>query len=92
MKVQNEFTPTTKPAGTPGPGRGEDQSRLLKTCQDFESIFLTIIWKEMQKSSGVDLGVYGAFAEGAIGQSWARSGGIGLAKVMFKNMSKHLSD
>ncbi|MGI6667379.1 MAG: hypothetical protein ACOX5Q_08025 [Bacillota bacterium] len=65
-------------------------SKLLKTCQDFESVFLTMIWKEMQKSSKVDLGVFGAFAEDAMGRSWAKSGGIGLAKVIYKSMSKHL--
>lgn len=66
--------------------------KLLKTCQDFESVFLTMIWKEMQKSAGVDLGGWGAFAEQAMGENWAKSGGIGLAKVIYSNMSKHLSN
>jgi len=64
--------------------------RLEKTCQDFEAVFLSMIWKQMQKSAGSDLGGWDAFAEQALGQHWARSGGIGLAKVIYKAMSKHL--
>ncbi len=92
MKVQDDFTLNTRKAAPSESGGGKNNAKLLKTCQDFESVFLTMIWKEMQKSSGVDLGVFGAFAEGAMGQSWAKSGGIGLAKVIFNSMSKHLSD
>lgn len=88
MRIQE----TVQAANVSGADRANKEARLLKTCQDFEAVFLSMIWKEMQKSSGTDLGLYGAFAEGAIGQSWARSGGIGLAKVLFKTMSKHLSD
>ncbi len=65
--------------------------RLEKACRDFEAVFLTMLWREMQKSSGTDLGGWDAFAEQAIGQSWAKNGGIGLAKVIYKGMSKHLS-
>ncbi|MGE5579856.1 MAG: hypothetical protein ACM3WU_07425 [Bacillota bacterium] len=64
--------------------------RLEKTCQDFEAVFLSMIWKEMQKSAGTDLGGWDAFAEQALGQHWAKGGGIGLAKVIYKAMAKHL--
>jgi Rod binding domain-containing protein len=92
VKVQDDFALNTRETLPPATSSGKGNAKLLKTCQDFESVFLTMIWKEMQKSSGVDLGVFGAFAEGAMGQSWAKSGGIGLAKVIFNSMSKHLSD
>jgi flagellar protein FlgJ len=69
---------------------GAEDPKLLKACQDFEAVFLTMIWKEMQKSANVDLGGWGAFAEQAMGENWAKSGGIGLAKVMYKSMSKTL--
>lgn len=65
--------------------------RLEKACTDFEAVFLTMLWRAMEKSSGTDLGNWGVFADQAIGQSWAKSGGIGLAKVIYKSMSKHLS-
>lgn len=70
----------------------EDDARLQKVCQDFESIFLSMIWKEMMKSTGQDLGGWDVLAEQAMGEQWARAGGIGLAKVMYRAMSKHLSD
>jgi len=50
-----------------------------------------MLWREMEKSSGTDLGSWGVVADQAMGQSWAKSGGIGLAKVIYKSMSKHLS-
>lgn len=65
-------------------------ARLKKTCQEFEAVFLSMIWKEMQKSAGTDLGGWDTFAEQAIGQYWAKGGGIGLAKVIYRQMEKHL--
>ncbi len=65
-------------------------AKLQKACQDFESVFLSMIWKEMRSSTGTDLGGWDTFAEQAIGQYWAKTGGIGLAKVIYKGMSKHL--
>lgn len=75
---------------TAAPSRPEDL-RLEKACRDFEAVFLTMLWREMEKSSGTDLGSWGVVADQAMGQSWAKSGGIGLAKVIYKSMSKHLS-
>ncbi len=82
--VSHVSGPAQRPAVEP-----TDKS-LEKACQEFEAIFLSMIWREMQKSSGTDLGGWDAFAEQALGQHWARSGGIGLAKVIYKGMSKHL--
>ena len=68
---------------------GAEDPKLLKACQDFEAVFLTMIWKEMQKSANVDLGGWGAFAEQAMGENWAKSGGIGLAEGY---VQKHVED
>lgn len=70
----------------------QESSRLQKACQDFEAVFLTMIWREMLKSTKTDLGGYETFAEQAIGDQWAQSGGIGLAKVICRSMSKYLSN
>lgn len=77
-------------AATAAASTNATDRKLEKTCQDFESVFLSMIWKEMQKSAGTDLGGWDAFAEQALGQYWARSRGIGLAKVIYKAMAKHL--
>jgi len=83
-----ERTSPTEAAGVMSKRQGD--VRLEKACQDFEAVFLTMLWREMQKSSGIRLGGYDAFAEQAIGSKWAKTGGIGLAKVILKSMSKHL--
>jgi len=72
------------------PSQKTKDVRLQRACQDFEGIFLTMLWREMQKSTDTDLGGWDAFAEQAIGRQWAKSGGIGLAKVIYKSVSKHL--
>ncbi len=68
---------------------GKEDRELEKACQEMEAVFLSILWREMQKSTGTDLGGWSTIVEQAIGQSWARSGGIGLAKVIYEEMSKH---
>jgi len=70
--------------------RSED-TRLLKASQDFEAVFLSMIWREMQKSTGTDLGGWDIVAEQAIGKQWAATGGIGLAKVIYRTLSKHIA-
>jgi len=62
--------------------------KLQKACQDFEAVFLSIIWNSMSKASGLDLGGWDVIAQEAIGKKWAYSGGIGLAKVLFRSLSK----
>jgi Rod binding domain-containing protein len=88
MQVQG-----TGPVVSVGSGtvQGTGDVRLEKACRDFEAIFLTMLWREMLKSTETDLGGWDTFAEQAIGQSWAKSGGIGLAKVIYRGMAKHLS-
>lgn len=85
-------TTNTIPSAPKAAAPSKEESRLQKACQDFEAVFLTMIWREMLKSTKTDLGGYETFAEQAIGDQWAKSGGIGLAKVMYGNMSKHLSN
>lgn len=76
-----------RPSG-PGADKGGKQKELLKACQDFEAMFLSLIWKNMAKSTGIDLGGWSILAEEAMGKKWAWSGGIGLAEVLYRSMSK----
>ena len=55
--------------------------RLARSCQDFESVFLTTLWRSMAKNSGMDVGGWDVLLSQAVGKAWAGSGGIGLAKV-----------
>ncbi len=61
----------------------------MKACKDFEAVFLSMLWKEMSKSAGVDLGGWDIIGEQAMGRKWADSGGIGLAKVIYQQVAKY---
>ncbi len=65
--------------------------QLAKACQDFESVFLTTIWRNMAKSTGVKLGPWDVLLSQAMGNAWAQAGGIGLAKVLYDQASKSSS-
>lgn len=75
------------PASALQPIGDKDRERLRKTCRDFEAVFLTMLWREMEKSTNVKLGGWGLIAEQAMGTKWAEAGGIGLAEVMFRQMA-----
>ena len=66
--------------------------RLAESCQDFESVFLTTLWRNMAKNSGVELGGWDVMLCQAMGKAWAQAGGIGLAKVLYKQLSKSSSE
>ena len=66
----------------------EKDLRLAKSCSDFEAVMLTTLWNSMTKTSGLDLGGWDVMMSQAMGKSWASSGGIGLAKVLYKQLSK----
>lgn len=65
--------------------------QLAKSCQDFESVFLTAIWRNMAKSTGMKLGAWDVLLSQAMGKTWAEAGGIGLAKVLYDQLSKSSS-
>jgi Rod binding domain-containing protein len=69
-------------------GSNLQDHRLMKACQEFESVFLSIIWAEMSKSAGLDMAGWDVISSHALSGYWAKSGGIGLAKVIYDNMSK----
>jgi Rod binding domain-containing protein len=66
--------------------------RLAESCQDFESVFLTTLWRNMAKNSGIEFGGWDVMLSQAMGKAWAQAGGIGLAKVLYKQLSKSSSE
>ncbi len=66
--------------------------RLAKSCRDFESVFLTTLWHNMAESSGIEVGGWDVMLSQAMGKAWAQAGGIGLAKVLYKQLSKSSSE
>lgn len=72
-----------------GETRDRSESELLRACQQFEGLFLSILFRAMMKTTGSrDQGAYGTIAEQAFGQKLAEAGGIGLAKVLFDSLAK----
>ncbi len=72
----------------PARDKASEQS-LMKACVDFESVFLSLLWKEMCKSTQMDLGGWDGMAQHAVGAKWAGTGGIGLAKVIYSRLTNH---
>ncbi len=69
----------------------KQDAKIAQACVDFESVFLTTLWRGMAKNAGVDLGSWDVLLSQSMGKVWAQSGGIGLAKVLYDNLSKSSS-
>lgn len=82
MVQQVRSLQTQEPAANP---------RLLKACQDFESVFLSMLWKQMQKSTGTANDGWNDMAQQAVADKWAQAGGIGLAEVIYRNVANYPS-
>ncbi|BDU50228.1 rod-binding protein [Haliovirga abyssi] len=79
----------------------KQEKALKKTTEEFESIFLKMMMDEMDKTVDRKNSMfYGGNAEdvfrGMLNQkradSWSKSGGVGLAKVMYEQLSKGLHE
>lgn len=88
VKSENTIAARIRSASFPAEGKDVDP-KTMKACQDFEAIFLSLLWREMSKSAGVDLGGWDAISQQAMGQKWAQAGGIGLAKVIYEGVAKY---
>ncbi len=89
-QVKSENTIVAQLRSASGSAGGKDvHPRTMKACQDFEAVFLSLLWTEMSKSTGVDLGGWDVLSHQAMGQKWARAGGIGLAKVIYDSVANN---
>ena len=88
VKSENTIVAEIKSASLTADEKSVDP-RTIKACQDFEAVFLSLLWQEMSKSTGVDLGGWDAIGNQAMGQKWAQAGGIGLAKVIYESVAKY---
>ena len=87
---------TPEPAGQ-GPGaKRMDEGKLQKVCEDFESIFISQMLKEMRKSipksglldGGSQQDMYLSLFDEELSKSMAKRGGIGLGKILYQNITK----
>lgn len=79
------------------PGKGLDETKLRKACQDFEAVFIGQIWKQMRSSVPKDGMLHSKEEEGYVSMfdqelsvKMARSGGIGLSDMLYANLSERL--
>lgn len=79
----------------------KDDAALMKTCQEFESLFVNMMFKSMkqatlldeednqfiQKSYGRE--IFEDMRDEEMSKKVAQGGGIGIAKLMYKQLSKY---
>ena len=75
----------------------EAKKQLQKACKDFEAIFIGKMWKEMQKTVPKDGYLHGpqdemylSMFDQAFSEKMADDGGIGLADMMYDQLSQRL--
>jgi len=90
------MNPSSAPASAgQGPGvKKIDEGKLRKTCEDFESIFISQMLKVMRKSipksalldAGSQQDTYRSLFDEELSKSMAKRGGIGLGKILYQNI------
>ena len=77
-------------------GGSNEEKKLRKAAESFESFFISMLFEKMQKTSG-NSGMYGKGTSGevyqqlfnqALGDKLAAQDGLGLAKMLVKNLQK----
>lgn len=82
--------PEAQPAADP---------KALKAAKDFEAIFLRTLLSSLEKTTSMSGGgkldtgqsTYGSMIVGAMADQISGSGGIGLADIVAKSLSAHIS-
>lgn len=79
----------------------KNDGALMKVCEDFESLFINMMFKSMRSANETEDGEDGlvekSFGRGIfedmrdeeISKKAAAAGGIGIAKVMYKQLKKY---
>ncbi len=79
----------------PSAGQLQNKERLEKTCQDFESLFVSYMMQQMRRTIPEDglIGqsqaekIYTGMLDNEIAKTVSHRQGIGLAKVMYEQMA-----
>lgn len=81
----------------PQAGKGQDEAKLRKVCQDFEAVFIGQIWKQMRSSVPKDGMLHSKEEESYLSMfdqelsvKMAQSGGIGLSDMLYSSLSERL--
>jgi len=81
------------PLGVPGALNGQHQPSLKAAAQEFESVFLSMLLKEMRKTlepgslfSNDNSDIYGGLFDQFMAQHMAQGKGMGLAQALMKQL------
>lgn len=78
-----------------------DDEALKKVCQEFESIFVNMMFKTMNEASGFDegedalieksygRGIFEDMKDEELAKKIAKGGGIGIGDMMYKQLKKY---
>lgn len=78
-----------------------DDEALKKVCEEFESIFVNMMFKTMNESSGFDegedalieksygRGIFEDMRDEELSKKIAKGGGIGIGDMMYKQLKKY---
>jgi len=83
---------------SPMPGRSPREKKLMKECRQFESILIANLWNQMEKGIGWDpgndpgAGTMQGFGIQAAATGIANAGGLGIARMLYRELAPHLND
>lgn len=79
----------------------KDNAALMKTCQEFESLFVNMMMKSMRQATLVNeeenqfieksfgRGIFEDMRDEELSKKVSQGGGIGIAKMMYKQLSQY---
>lgn len=95
MQIEGITPQPMKEAAEQTPSRRMEETKLKDACQQFESLFLSQILKEMKKSipktegeDQKDKEMYEELMYDEISKSMAASGGVGMANILYQQMKE----
>jgi len=105
MEINNSYTPyiPTQDNSTQASTKltkaytEKDEKELREACQDFESIFVNMLLKEMRKSvpsssSSYAENTFTEMLDEELANEMSKGGGIGIADMMYKQLSVKLNN
>lgn len=95
MQIEGLTPQPMREAAELSPSKKQDEGKLKEACQQFESLFLTQMLKEMKKSipksegeGGKEKDTYEDMMYDEVAKSMAASGGVGMANILYQQMQE----
>ena len=92
MNIEGITPKPMREAAELSPSKKQDESKLKEACEQFESLFLSQMLKEMKKSvpkaedANKEQDTYDEMMYDEIAKSMAASGGVGMANILYQQV------